>query len=490
MFDDLRDYVQRLDEMGQLIRVDGADWDLEIGTITELMAERDERALLFDRVKGYPKGYRIVTNILNTKEQQRTFFDDPEGLSDIDIIRHWRDKFNGFKPVPPVEVDSGPVSENVLTGDQINILKFPVPKWHELDGGRYIGTGVVTITRDPEEGWLNLGVYRVMVHDGKTVAFYTSPGKHANLMRQKYWAKGESCPVVMCFGQEPAVFAAATFNLPWGMSELEVAGYIKGEPIKVIKGPITGLPIPATAEIVIEGFSPPPTVDSRAEGPFGEWTGYYASGTRNEPVVHIERLYHRDEPIIHGQAPLKPPHPLSAFYPIPVQSASALWDGLEKLGMQGITGVWVHGPNGRPIGVISIKQRYLGHSRQIASLAASLLQGGAIAGRYIIVVDDDINPANWGEVEWAVTTRCDPDTSIDLVRGFLSSPLDPAIPPEKRARGDFTTTKVLIDACRPYHWRQEFPPVNRASDELRKRILDKWSHLFAGVSTHATSSAR
>ncbi len=479
MFDDLRGYVNKLDEIGKLTKVEGADWDLEIGTITELTAERDGQALLFNKVKGYPEGYRIVSNALTTKEQQRLFFDDPEGLSDVEIIRHWKDKCNKFQPIPPLEVESGPVRENVLTGDQVNILKFPVPKWHELDGGRYIGTGVVTITRDPEEEWLNAGTYRVMVHDERTLSFYSSPGKHANLMRQKYWAKGESCPVVMCFGQEPFVFATATMNLPWGMSEFDFAGYMKGRPVEVIKGEVTGLPIPATAEIAIEGFSPPPSVDSRAEGPFGEWTGYYASGTRNEPVVHIEAIYHRNNPILHGHPPLKPPRPISGYYPIPVQSASPLWDTLEKSGMQGITGVWVHGPNGRPIGVVSIKQRYLGHARQIGNLAASLLQGGAMAGRYIIVVDDDIDPSNWDEVAWAVTTRCDPDTSIELVRGFLSSPLDPMIPPEKRARGDLTTTKVIINACRPFHWRHEFPPVNRASDELRKRIRDKWSSLFA-----------
>lgn len=476
MFDDLRGYISRLDEIGQLRKVDGADWDLEIGTITELMAERQEPALLFDKVKGYPEGYRIVTNVLYTTMMQKLFFSLPQELSDVEVVKYWKDKLDRYKPIPPMEVKSGPVMENVLSGDEINVLKFPTPKWHELDGGRYIGTGVVTITRDPEEGWLNAGTYRVMVQDERTLAFYASPGKHATVMREKYWAKGESCPVVMCFGQEPFVFVGSTMNLPWGMSELDFAGYIKGKPIEVIKGDITGLPIPATAEIAIEGFSPPPSVDARSEGPFGEWTGYYASGTRTEPVVHIKAIYHRNDPIIHGQPPLKPPY--ASHYPIPIHTAAPLWGELEKSGMQGITGVWVHGPGGRPVGVISIKQRYLGHAKQIATLAASLLQGGAGVGRYIIVVDDDIDSANWDEVIWAIFSRCDPETSVDLAKGFLSSPLDPIIPPEKRGRRDLTTAKVIINACKPYHWREQFPPVNRASDGLRKRVMDKWSHLF------------
>jgi len=282
--------------------------------------------------------------------------------------------------------------------------------------------------------------------------------------------------VVMCFGQDMLLFAMSTMQLPWGMSEFEAAGYIKGKPIEVIRGPITGLPIPATAEIVIEGFSPPPSVDSRPEGPFGEWTGYYASGARNEPVVHLKAIYHRNEPILHGQPPVKPP--ANTWYPIPLHTAVTLWNRLEVAGMPGIRGVYVHGPGNRIIAVVSIKQGYLGHAKQVGTLASTMLSGGACAGRYIIVVDEDIDPADWESVMWALTTRCNPEDSIDIVRGFLTSPLDPMLPPEKREKRDFTTAKVIINACKPYHWMKNFPPVNRAGDELRKRVLDKWSGLF------------
>ena len=475
-FDDLRGFVQRLDEIGQLKKVEGADWDLEIGTLTELMAERLGPALLFDKVKGYPAGYRVVSNTVLTKVGQRVAFGHPEELSDVEIVKYWKDKWNKYKPVPPVEVKSGPVMENVITGDKINILKFPVPKWHERDGGRYVGTGVVTITRDAEEGWVNCGTYRVMVHDEKTLSYYSSPGKHANIMRQKDWNKGEDSPVVMCFGEEPFFCGVATMPLPWGMGEFEFTGYMMGKPVEVIKGPITGLPIPATAEIVIEGFSPPPSVETRLEGPFGEWTGYYASGARNEPVVRIKAIYHRNNPILYGRPPLKAD---ATFYSIPIHSAPFLWSELEKLGMQGIKGVWVHGRGNRVISVVSIQQRYLGHAKQIGTLAASLLSGGALAGKWAIVVDDDIDPSDWEDVIWALCTRCDPETSIDIVRGFLTSPLDPSLSPEKRARRDFTTSKVIINTCKPYHWIKDFAPVNIASPERRKQVMDKWRHLFA-----------
>ena len=135
-------------------------------------------------------------------------------------------------------------------------------------------------------------------------------------------------------------------------------------------------------------------------------------------------------------------------------------------------------PGCRSIGVVSIKQSYIGHARQVATYAAALLSRPAITGRYIIVVDDDVAPEDLDNVLWAVSTRCDPETSIDIDRGFLDTPLDPSIPPEKRSRGDFTTAKVIINACKPYHWINEFPPLCRASDELRKKAMDKWAHLF------------
>ena len=469
MIKDLRDFVEEMDKRGQLKRIDGADRETEIGTITELVAERNGPALLFDNIKGYPKGFRVLAYVCS-ELGQRIGFGLGEKQSRLEIIKEWKDKWNQYKPLPPVEVKSGPITENILTGKDINMLKFPSPKWHEKDGGYYIGTGVVNITKDPDEGWVNGGTYRVMVQDEKTLGFYISPGKHGRIMREKYWAKGQECPVVMCFGEEILLFGLSTLRLPWGWSELDMTGYMNGRPMEVIKGKFTGLPIPANAEIAIEGFVPPPSVESRLEGPFGEWTGYYASGARKEPVVHVKAIYHRNNPILLGQPPLKN----RDTFPIPLQSAATLWTKLEAAGVTGIKGVYFHGVGGRPLGVVSLNQQYLGHAKEVATASASLFTGGALAGKWIIVVDDDIDPSDLEDVMWAVFTRCEAEKSIDIVNGFLTSPLDPALSPEKRSRGDFTMAKVIINACRPYHWKDEFPLVSRCSDKLRKKIAKKW----------------
>jgi 4-hydroxy-3-polyprenylbenzoate decarboxylase len=477
MANDLRSFLKALEEKGKVRVVKGADWDLEIGTVNELMAERQGPALIFDHIKDYPPGFRVATNLLHHKAGQKLAFGFSEEMTDLECVASWKDLWNKYKPIKPAIVKDGPIKENILTKKDIDIYKFPTPKWHTHDGGRYIGTGVVTITQDPEEGWINLGTYRVMIQDKSTLAFYASPGKHATIMREKYWAMGKPCPVAMCFGQDPLLFALSTISLPWGVSEYEMAGYIRGEGIKVILDPETNLPIPASAEIVVCGFSPPPEEDSRAEGPFGEWQGYYASGTRNEPVVHIKTLYYRNNPILFGQPPVKPP--VNTWFPIPIHTATFLWNRLEKAGMMDIKGVYVHGPGNRIIAVISLKQRYLGHAKQIATLAGAFLQGGACTGRYIITVDDDIDPSNLNEVLWAVCTRCDPEKYIDIVPGYLTSPLDPMLDPDKRARKDYTTAKVFINACRPFHWKNQFPMVNVAGSELRKKVLSKYSDLFS-----------
>ena len=476
MIDDLRDFLRILEERGKLKTVNNAHWDLEIGTINELMAERQGPALVFDNITDYPEGFRVATNLLHHRAGQKLAFDFPEESTDVECVREWKDMWNKFQPVPPVIVEDAPIKDNILKGSDVDVYKFPAPKWHTHDGGRYIGTGVVTITKDPDEGWVNFGTYRVMIHDQATLSFYVSPGKHARIMREKYWSMGKACPVAMCFGQDPLVFAISTMGLPWGISEYDMVGYIKGKVVEFIVDEETGLTIPATAEIVACGFSPLPGEDSRPEGPFGEWQGYYASGTRSEPVMHIKTLYHRNDPILFGQPPVKPP--VNTWFPIPIHTATFLWNELEKAGMMDIKGVYVHGPGNRIIAVISLKQRYPGHAKQVGTLAGSFLQGGACTGRYIITVDEDIDPSNLDEVLWAVCTRCDPENYIDIVPGFLTSPLDPMLNPDKRARNDYTTAKVFINACRPYHWKEQFPTVNIAGPELRQKVLKKWDDLF------------
>jgi 4-hydroxy-3-polyprenylbenzoate decarboxylase len=362
-----------------------------------------------------------------------------------------------------------------MKGDRVDILKFPTPVWHDGDEGRrYIGTGSFNVTIDPDEGWINVGTYRVMIHDEKRVGFYISPGKHGRIHRDKYMAYNKPMPVCIVIGGDPLTFLMACSEIPYGVCEYEIAGAYRGRPIEVVEGEFTGLPFPAHAEIVIEGLVEPGNM--LPEGPFGEWTGYYGSKMRSEPVVDVKAVYHRNDPIILGCPPQRPPEEQARYRA--VMRSAILHEEMQRAGVPDVTAVWCHEVGGsRQLTAVSIKQRYPGHSRQAGSIA-SQCRSSAYAGKYVVVVDDDVNVADLEELMWAVCTRSDPATSIDIVRNAWSTPLDPSIPPWEKERGNFTNSRAIIDACRPFHWKDQYPVVNMPKPETTQKAKELFSWMF------------
>jgi 4-hydroxy-3-polyprenylbenzoate decarboxylase len=177
--DGLRTWLEQASELGEIRTIEGADWDLEIGGVADLVTERGSSpAVLFDSVKDYPKGYRVLVNSLGSTRRLGLSLGMPQDLSAMNFVAEWRRRSKTLKHIPPAWVKDGPVLQNMQRGRDVDILSFPTPRWFELDGGRYIGTGSVNITHDPEEGWTNLGTARVMIHDANTVGFYIAPGRH------------------------------------------------------------------------------------------------------------------------------------------------------------------------------------------------------------------------------------------------------------------------------------------------------------------------
>jgi 4-hydroxy-3-polyprenylbenzoate decarboxylase len=277
----------------------------------------------------------------------------------------------------------------------------------------------------------------------------------------------------MVFGSDPLLFLASCTEIPLGVSEYDWVGAIRGEPMRVVRGPVTGLPIPADAEIVVEGYAS--DRELLPEGPFGEWTGYYASDRRDEPVLTVEALYFRNDPILVGSPPGQPPDEQSRYRA--VLRSALLRDELEKVGIPDVVGAWQHEVGGsRLFTVVSVRQRYPGHSRQVLHVAAQC-RAGAYAGRYTVVVDEDVDPSNLEEVMWALCTRSDPATSIDIIQRAWSTPLDPRIPPDRKAARDFTNSRALIDATRPWEWKEQFPQIN-VPREVRLAARERWAHLL------------
>ena len=467
---DLRDFLAEADAAGELLRIDGVDWNLEMGGVAEIVnhARSEAPAVLFDNIPGYPKGFRVLSGGTNSSKRVAFAMNLPEPNVPIDLVRAYRDRMKTHAPIPHRFVETGPVLENVDRDGAVDLYKFPVPQVHEEDGGRYIGTHDLIILRDPDSDWVNAGTYRVQVHDKDTVGIYISPGKHGRQIREKYFERGQPCPVLISCGQHPVLTLAANHDVPHGVTEFDYAGGHRGTAIEVIKSELHGLPMPADAEIVLEGEMYP---DKKAiEGPFGEFTGYYANPQAEQPIVKIRRVYYRNDPIITMAVPMRPPTDIS--YGKCIVKSAMIWDEVERAGLSGVTGVWCHEAGiGRLFNVIAIKQAYAGHAKQAAMLAANVKSGNYL-GRFVVVVDDDVDCTDMFDVLWVMCTRCDPIEDIDFIRNAWSSPLDPML---GRGAKTYSNSRAVIDACRPFDRLKTFPKVARATPELLARVRAKFS---------------
>ena len=208
---------------------------------------------------------------------------------------------------------------------------------------------------------------------------------------------------------------------------------------------------------------PRATLVRRPEGPFGEWTGYYASNQPAVPVIQIKAVYFRHDPILCGFPLLKPSSGDNLHFSL--MRSAMIWNALDETGVPDVKGVWCHPSGGRFLTVISIKQRYPGHAKQ-AGMIASQCRSGAYLGRYVVVVDEDVDITNSEEFLWALSSRSDPAQSIDIQRRAWSGPLDPRIPRDEVGQ----SSRAVIDATRPYEWREKFPKVSGHSAELKDKV--------------------
>jgi 4-hydroxy-3-polyprenylbenzoate decarboxylase len=255
-------------------------------------------------------------------------------------------------------------------------------------------------------------------------------------------------------------------TLPYGSSEYDVVGALRGAPVEVIESHVTGLPVPAHAEIVAEGFIDPDPKSYRDEGPFGEFTGYYSKGRNPRPWLDVKRVLHRDTPIFWGTTVGRPPTANVMIHSL--AKTASLWTQLNQMKIPGIQSVCFHPGAGRFWAVISVKQMYPAHGRHVGVAAF-----GTVVGNYgvkgIIVVDDDIRADDWDRVMWALSVRYNPVTDTEIIKQGRSTPLDPSLPPEKR----FITSRILMDATIPYEWTEK-PELVDLDKEMAEKVKNRW----------------
>jgi 4-hydroxy-3-polyprenylbenzoate decarboxylase len=336
---------------------------------------------------------------------------------------------------------------------------FPWVRWHEKDGGPYM-CATSTVTRDPESGYVNVGSYRFKLIDENTCVGHLASGHHGDIISKKYWAQGKSCPVAISLGQEPSILIAATPLL--GVTGIRLC---RVRSTRSNLGVYTDLPIPATAEAVLEGEILPPKAGVAIEGPFGEMGGYYGDASPAS-LIKIHAVVYRDNPIIMGS----PPFPNTARNLFGARGLRVRSE-LEALGIPGIKGVRYGGG----IVILSIEQSFPGHAMRAA--LGALGGTGGYHTRFVILVDEDVDPHNLGEVFEAMGSRCDPGTSVDINRRIWSSRVDPRLEPEKVAKGDYTAS---------VHHRCTRPITGRSTSKSRHFIgvaqsdEEKWRELLVG----------
>ncbi|MDE2228699.1 MAG: UbiD family decarboxylase [Alphaproteobacteria bacterium] len=475
---DLREWLSRVEQIGELIRVrEPVDPDQEMSAISYLVAKQQPSpAVLFERARGFA-GSRIpaklLWNILGPSLRRIALtLEEPPDTPTVELIRRVKDKLKRRVPPHEVSANEAPVYENTITGRQIDLEELPIPKHWPLDGGRYAGTADAVITRDPDSGYLNVGTYRMMLQGKSKVGLYLSPGKDARLHITRAWQQGKSIEVAAAWGIDPLFMLVGSQTFPKNISEYEFAGGIKGEPIPVVRGKTTGLLLPANGELVIEGIIRPNSV--KAEGPFGEFPGYYGRPEAGCPLVDVTAVHYRSSPVLTNA--------LMADYPSCEQSgffsvirSAKIWDDLDKLGIPGIRGVYSHpaAAGGFGMTVISIEQRHAGHAAQVLALAAQV-PGGAYYTKWIIAVDEDIDPTDMNQVIWAMASRCNPIDDIDILRNTWSTWLDPTQnPPEKRPYG----SKALINACKEHRYLPVFSKRTALRESVYEKVGSRWKEL-------------
>jgi 4-hydroxy-3-polyprenylbenzoate decarboxylase len=462
---DLRGFISRCEEIGELKRITAeVDWNLEISHISKLNEEKGGPALLFENVKGYSSP--VLTGAFGTPPRLSIAM-GMKANSMCELARQWM-KMTIKEVIPAREVTSGPVLENVEDVDSVNLDKFPVPKFYPLDGGRYIGTAVSLIVRDPESGDVNIGTYRMQMLDSARCGVQILPGKRGERILKKYKKMGKKMPAAAVIGGDPLLFMAGAAMIA-GASEYDVVGSIRGVPAEYFISDFTGLPIPAAAEIVLEGEIDPENF--QPEGPFGEYTGYYTDELGKvikKPCLEVKRVLHRNNAILWATSvgrPVTDIHMLLSF-----TRTATLWTDLEQMRIPGIKSVYIPPEAaGRFWAIASVEQRYPGHANQVANAIISTTTGSyGIKG--VIVVDDDIDADDIGRVLWALSVRYDPMRGTELIKRGRSTPLDPALDPNSNK---LITSRILMDATIPYEWENKPKEIALDKDVLA-RVQARW----------------
>lgn len=426
-------------------------------------------ALYFENVKG--SRLPLITNLTASYSRLAMAL---ETTVDNMVNEYARRQAN---PIQPVEVETGPVHDIVLTGEDADLSVLPIPKHNELDAGRFISSGNL-ICRDPESGAYNVGLYRHQVYDSRTLGICINPGHHVAYVYQRHEAVGKPMEVAIAIGHHPAFVMGCISRLPGIGGEFAEAGALLGEPLELVRAKTVDLLVPARAEIVIEGYMPPG--ERRVEGPFGEWPGYYLSEVE-QPVIHVTAITMRRDAIYYDIFSAHRDHLVIGSLPRMgsiLHRVKQVVPGTKMVNVPAYSRMHCY---------ISIHKTSDAEVKK-AAFAALLTEPENL--KLVIVVDDDIDVFRDSEVFWAVGTRFKADKGLLVIPDWSRFDLNPA-GYEFGADGSsklVNTAAMIIDATKPAP-PVKYPPRAVVPDEIVDAVnLEELLHEYRPAS--ATASLR
>ncbi len=487
VFGDMRGWIEALRQAGELHEVDTeVHWDCELGAVTRrVFGNGDGPAILYNNITDYQDGRctKLFTGGLSNYSRVAMMFGLEADAPITDLVQAARKAY--ASRVEPKTVKTGPVKENILKGDDIDLYEFPVPRWHRSDGGRYINTIQGTVTQDPDTGVHNVGIYRGMIGTKNTLPVLLWAAQHWGHHFAKHAERGEEMPVAHVYGWEPCLPFCSSSPVPTGVSEYDVMGAMRGAPVELVKCETSDLLVPASAELVIEGTISADPDTFEMEGPFGEYTGYFGGDQGLKHRTKVTCITHRNDPILRGTLEGTMPKMLNENSIMSsVQRAAVAWNVLDRSGVPGITDVHCPPANNGTTLIIQMHQTYRGQAKQAA---CAVWGSNAAHLRYknVWVVDEDIDIHDYGALDWAFAYRVNAaEDDILFFPGTFGSALDPSTRLKFRNTQKFGTGKwcrVLIDATINIDFEPEeqyggdrYPEIAYPHPDDRALVEKKW----------------
>ena len=458
-FSDLREYLKKLEELGELTKIrKEVDPRYELGAVCKTAHEKGRKALLFEHVRG--ASMPVVTELFTTLGRIAIALETEE----TDLFQECVNRTK--TSIEPMIVGAGSCKDIVLKGKEVDLGKLPWITWNRTETAPYLTAGLV-IVKDPEYG-RNLGVYRMMFANRNQTFMRFRPGHHGHDFYRRAELRGEKkLEVAVAIGADPAIFLASQFVAGIGVDEFGIAGALRGAPVELVKCETVDLEVPATAEIVLEGYiSIPPEIGD--EGPYGEFCGYSVGTVVRERLWTIDCITMRRNPLYHGFYLCKGMNEEGVIKSI--TTSVQIYNQL-KPSHPAIKRVYC-----TPAGVgsfhcliqIDERQKRPGMVNNILASTAGVKAGGV---KHVFVFDDDIDITNAEEVEWAFATRVQADKDIFVIPNCAGIRLDPS------ADAEGVTAKLFVDATKSKGFRSEglaLPP-----DDVLDSVRKNWTRYIA-----------